>query len=105
VKPDLTFFIDANADTIKSRSDFGSERYERVEFQKKVSESYGKFKQEAEKDDHWVTVNADGKSIEEMHSEILDRFIKYREAQGEGCEDLEKLAGALFMEIKGEETV
>lgn len=100
MKPDLTFFIDANAETIKSRSDFGSERYERVEFQKKVSESYGKFKQEAEADEHWVTVQADGKSIEEMHSEILDKFIKYRESQSEGCDDLDKLAGALFVEQK-----
>lgn len=98
MKPDLTFFIDANADTIKSRSDFGSERYERVEFQKKVSDCYGKFKKEAENDDHWVTVQADGKSIEEMHSEILDKFIKYRDSQSEEAEDLEKLAAALFVE-------
>lgn len=32
VKPDLTFFIDANADTIKSRANYGEERYEKVEF-------------------------------------------------------------------------
>ena len=44
VKPDLTFFIDANADTIKSRANYGEERYEKVEFQKKVAEAYGKFK-------------------------------------------------------------
>lgn len=98
MKPDITFFIDANPDLIKTRSEYGSERYERVEFQKKVSESYGKFKQEAERDEHWVTVDADGKSIDEIHCEVLDRFIKYREKVSEGDDGLDKLANSLFVE-------
>ena len=78
VKPDLTFFIDANPDTIKSRANYGEERYEKVEFQKKVAEAYGKFKAQFLHDEHWVTVSADGRSIEDIHTEILERFIHYR---------------------------
>jgi dTMP kinase len=66
VKPDLTFFIDANAETISSRAQYGMERYEKVEFQKKVAEAYGKFKEQATNDEHWVTVKADGRGIEDI---------------------------------------
>lgn len=58
VKPDLTFFIDANPELLTSRSEFGQERYERLEFQKKVSDAYSRFKDLESHDPHWVTVDA-----------------------------------------------
>ena len=44
VKPDLIFYIDLDLDTIKERSGFGDERYEKTEFQEKVREQFLKFK-------------------------------------------------------------
>ena len=44
VKPDLVFYIDLDMDTIKERSGFGEERYEKTEFQEKVMAQFGKFK-------------------------------------------------------------
>ena len=78
VKPDLTFFIDANAETVSSRANYGEERYEKVDFQRKVAEAYGKFKAEGTHDDHWVTVNADGRTIDDIFQEVLERFVHYR---------------------------
>ena len=95
VKPDLTFFIDANADTIKSRANYGEERYEKVEFQKKVAEAYGKFKAQALHDEHWVTVSADGRDIDDIHSEILERFIRYRDEEVSRF-DISKMSASLF---------
>ena len=36
IQPDLTFYFDVSMDTIKARSGFGEERYEKVDFQDKV---------------------------------------------------------------------
>ena len=44
-----------------------------------MGEAYGKFKLEAINDEHWVTIDADRKSIEQIHEEIIERTIKYRE--------------------------
>jgi dTMP kinase len=97
VKPDLTFFIDANAETISLRSNYGQERYERVEFQKKVSESYGKLRELARDDSHWVTVDAGAdKTKEDLHQEILERVVKYQQDELDQI-DLKKLANALFV--------
>lgn len=95
IKPDLTFFIDANAETIQSRSDYGSERYERVEFQKKVSEAYTKFRSEAAADEHWVTIQANERSIDSIHQDILERVIKYMD-EDVAKYDLDKIKHALF---------
>ena len=49
----------------------------KIEFQKKVSEAYSKFQEMAIDDDHWVTIAADNKSIEDIHQEILERVVTY----------------------------
>lgn len=97
MKPDLTFFIDANPETIQSRSDYGQERYERIEFQKRVSDAYGKFKDLSRDDDHWVTVPAEGKSIEDLHQSILERVVKYIYDGELDRVDLTHIADSLFM--------
>ena len=44
LRPDLVFFIDISPEAISKRSGFGDERFERVEFQAKVDQTFGKFK-------------------------------------------------------------
>lgn len=97
MKPDLTFFIDANAETISSRLNYGQERYEKVEFQRKVSDAYSEFKKQASEDSHWVTVRADGKGIDDIFQEILERFIQYRSEEMDKF-DLKQLSNSLFKE-------
>ena len=95
MKPDLTFYIDADPEVIQTRSNYGEERYEKVEFQKKVSEAYGKFKELLKDDAHWVTVKADHKSVDELHSEILERFVTYYQDEMDRV-DLSYMSNSLF---------
>ena len=97
MKPDLTFYIDADPDEIKKRSNYGEERYEKVEFQKRVQDAYGKFKEMARDDAHWVTVNANNKNVEEMHAEILERFVSYYYESASQV-SIEEISNSLFKE-------
>jgi len=65
-RPDLVLFLDVSVACVAARGDFGGERYERPEFQKKVLSVY-----EQLHEDNWKRVDAD-KSIDEVHSELLD---------------------------------
>jgi len=58
-----------------------------------VSEAYGKFKEMARDDGHWVTVAAEGKSIDDLHSEILEKIIHY---MNEEVRDIADIANSLF---------
>jgi dTMP kinase len=74
-KPDLTFYIDVPSETIEKRGEFGMERYERSEFQRKVGEAYNKFKELYSNDCHWITINANDRCIEEIHKEITEKVM------------------------------
>jgi len=63
-KPDLVCFLDVSEEVAKQRADFGGERYELSEFQRRVRTNY-----DALRDERWVTVNADG-TLEEVYGEI-----------------------------------
>ncbi|XP_071949555.1 thymidylate kinase-like isoform X1 [Antedon mediterranea] len=63
-RPDLVLFLDISTEDASTRADFGGERYEKTEFQSKVSKNY-----ELLKDKDWKIVAA-GRSIEEVHNEI-----------------------------------
>eukprot|EP00396_MALV-II-16_sp_LP-1_P000457 gene457-292_t len=52
--PDKVFYLDIDPTVAKSRADFGEERYEKAEFQKKVGQQFAKFA----KDPFWVRVDA-----------------------------------------------
>lgn len=65
-KPDLTLFFKFSDNS--SREGFGDERYEVKEFQDKVAIEFNKFSNEKE----WRALNVDGKSIEEVFSEVLN---------------------------------
>jgi dTMP kinase len=43
VTQDLIFLIDANVEAISSGDNYSEERYEKVDFQRKVTSGYGKF--------------------------------------------------------------
>ena len=75
VKPDLVFYIDLDMDTIKERSGFGDERYEKTEFQEKVREQFLKFRsiysngefgvpEGYDFNKSWINVDGKNKSIE-----------------------------------------
>lgn len=55
--PDLTLFLDVSEDIQQQRGGYGAERYEKVEFQKKVRSVFYRLREGA---DDWVTVSADG---------------------------------------------
>ena len=80
---------------LQSRADYGTERYERVEFQRKVSECYSRFKELSRDDDHWVTVAAESKTIDEIHQEILERVVTYISEEADK-NDLNKMKNSLF---------
>ena len=63
-QPDLVIFFDADVQKLQSRGEFGEERYEKIEFQKKVRENFLKLK-----GDNWVTIDA-SKPIEEVTSDV-----------------------------------
>lgn len=63
-QPDLVIFFDADVQKLQSRGEFGEERYEKIEFQKKVRENFLKLK-----GNNWVTIDA-SKPIEEVTSDV-----------------------------------
>ena len=70
-------------ETIKKRSGFGDERYEKAEFQQKVGEQYRLFEQKYKGSKHWITIEADDKSIEQMELEIREAVDAYSGDQSE----------------------
>mmetsp|Transcript_43337 Transcript_43337/g.41741 ORF Transcript_43337/g.41741 Transcript_43337/m.41741 type:complete len:167 (+) Transcript_43337:161-661(+) len=72
LKPDLVFYMDIDPEKIAVREGYGQERYEKVEFQKKVKEVYDKIKTEHEDKGYWVNVNAQSRNIENIHEEIIN---------------------------------
>ncbi|EPQ25909.1 uncharacterized protein PFL1_06582 [Pseudozyma flocculosa PF-1] len=68
--PDLTVFLDLDAETAAARGGYGEERYEKREFQAKVREAFKLVSSEVK--DHggkWATVNAAG-SLDDVTREI-----------------------------------
>lgn len=61
------------------RGAYGEERYEKVEFQRKVREQFMKLRAESENSVKWYVLDA-SKSKEELHSEILAIALKTIEA-------------------------
>lgn len=50
IQPDLIIYLRADPDVLKSRSNYGEEKYERVEFQRKVGQAFERlFKDNSEK--------------------------------------------------------
>ncbi len=77
IQPDLTLYIDVSPETIQQRGNFGDERYEKAEFQRKVGQVYDQFKNDFKDSDHWVTIDGESKSVEEMTETILSKIEEY----------------------------
>ncbi|KAI8849398.1 thymidylate kinase-domain-containing protein [Chytridium lagenaria] len=82
LKPDIVIFLDIPATLSSSRPEFGSERYENVEFQKKVRETFLTLK-----DKTWKTYDASMQK-EALSSLIFNDVIREIELKGEAPLDL-----------------
>ena len=82
-RPDLVCFLDVTEEVAMQRADFGGERYELTDFQRKVRENYTRLS-----DPSWVTVSADG-TMEEVEKELYS--IVGREVSKEEKGELGKL--------------
>jgi len=69
--PDLVIFLDALVQDVKKRSQYGEERYEKEEFQKKVRESFNKHMIKSD----WLVIDA-LKSMDEIESQVLSAVLE-----------------------------
>ncbi|EDW61632.1 uncharacterized protein [Drosophila virilis] len=67
LKPDAVFYLKATPDELTTRGNYGEERYEKLDFQRKVGQIFDRF---SEKDSsYWHTFEA-SKSQQELHAQI-----------------------------------
>ena len=91
-RPDLVCFLDVSEEVAQQRADFGGERYEVTDFQRKVRENYDKLR-----DDTWVSISADG-SMEEVGENL------YKVVEQEVVRDKTEL-GKLWVAASDTQTV
>ncbi|XP_065840738.1 thymidylate kinase-like [Oscarella lobularis] len=82
-KPDLVIYLDLPPHVAKTRADYGDERYEKEEFQRKVAECYEKLRE-----DDWKIINAD-QSVDSLHESI--KALSLETIKSCGCEPIHKL--------------
>jgi len=70
-KPDRVFYLDVDEETAKKRANFGEERYEKAEFQRKVYAQFKKF----EGDDFWTSIDS-ARDMDEITGEITGTVKK-----------------------------
>ena len=83
MKPDRVLYLTLSPDAASKRGDYGTERYEKKEFQAIVAKNFEKLM-----DSSWLKINAD-KSIEELSEDIYADTIKV--IQQSQTESLKKL--------------
>jgi dTMP kinase len=66
-EPDLVLFIDVEPEVLQTRKGFGAERYEKLEFQRKVRAVFKRLA--AENPQKWVEIDG-SKSLDEVFQEI-----------------------------------
>ena len=69
--PDIVFFLNLSIDEISKRGDFGNERYEKLDFQKKVLSNFLLLKEKMPKL-NWVDIDA-SRTIDSINIELFDR--------------------------------
>lgn len=68
--PDLTLFLDLNAETAAARGGYGEERYERLDVQTKVRDAFTRVSRDVESHGgRWATIDA-GQSLEKVTEDI-----------------------------------
>ncbi|XP_008212487.1 thymidylate kinase [Nasonia vitripennis] len=83
--PDLVLYLDVTPDTQQQRSNWGEERFERAETQRKVAENFRKLSESG----NWAFVEA-GLDKLEVHQKLLQKVLDLLE----GCKD--KPIGKLY---------
>ena len=80
-KPDLTIFLEGNIENLQTRPNYGSERFENIEFQTRVR---AVFEQIRAQESNWTTILVDGKTSKQIQKEIrpilmklLDNFLSF----------------------------
>ena len=68
--PDVLFYLDLSAETAQEREEYGSERYEKAEFQALVKQQFSAMMEKS-----WRIVNAT-RTIESIHKEVLETVKK-----------------------------
>lgn len=63
--PDVVFYLKLSAKAAQQRAEFGTERYEKMDFQRDVEQQF-----EALRDSDWHELDA-SRDIESLHAEIL----------------------------------
>lgn len=76
-KPDAVYYLNINIDDAATRGDFGGERYEVSDFQKKVKSLYSQLK-----DETWQMVDAK-RTIDEIHVELQESILNVIDECGE----------------------
>eukprot|EP01017_Pseudomicrothorax_dubius_P041130 TRINITY_DN6550_c0_g4_i5.p1 TRINITY_DN6550_c0_g4~~TRINITY_DN6550_c0_g4_i5.p1 ORF type:complete len:252 (+),score=53.76 TRINITY_DN6550_c0_g4_i5:75-758(+) len=76
-EPDLVFFIDTKPEQVAKRSDFGEERYEKLDFQKKVYDVYSKLRELEE----WTILDG-SQSPEDLSLKVQDAYNKTKSENG-----------------------
>lgn len=66
-KPDLVIFLNINPENQKNRPGFGTERYETLAIQQKVTEIFHDF---AKSEDNWQVLDAN-QTFDKIHSNML----------------------------------
>ena len=68
--PDLTMFLDLDAQTAAARGGYGEERYEKLDFQAKVRDAFGRVSQDVRSHGgRWVTIDA-SKTLDQVTDDI-----------------------------------
>ncbi|KAL7737749.1 hypothetical protein ACLKA6_006140 [Drosophila palustris] len=70
IKPDAVFYLKAQPAELISRGSYGEERYEKVEFQRKVAEVFDKFS--SQESSYWHEFDA-SQTAEELATQIADK--------------------------------
>lgn len=68
-KPDIVIFLDAPVESTAEREGFGQERYEKIDFQRRVRNGFLKMM-----DDSWITIDA-SRSIDQVSLEISNKLL------------------------------
>lgn len=68
-QPDAVIFLDMPVENASKRGNYGEERYEKIDFQKKIREKYLELKSDDNGKVTWYTINADN-TIDNVHNEI-----------------------------------
>lgn len=70
-RPDLVVFLDLDPEEAKRRGGYGDEKYEKLEMQQKVRKCFKFLKQIGEEESEDMVIIDAGKSVEEVHEEIV----------------------------------